>query len=101
MCDRSHLARMSEISIHEIRVCQALRSDTGRWFTSKDIAMAADVALRTANAHSRRLAQLGIVDRAEVFPGNRYRWSALAETRNGSYCDKIKSAAQVLGVEWK
>jgi DNA-binding IclR family transcriptional regulator len=86
----------SEVSQHEIRVFKSLSTD--RWLTTKQIAEAAEVAPRTARAHALKLVRLGILDQAEVFPGYRYRLSKHAARRNRAYFDRIKRAADILGI---
>lgn len=44
-----------------------------RWVTSREIAERAEVSGRTARAHALSLTEAGVFERAEVWPGNRYR----------------------------
>ena len=60
------ISEMSEISLHEIRVYAALAQHRG-WLSNSDIAQANGVAGRTARAHMRRLARLGLMRRPEFF----------------------------------
>lgn len=86
----------SEVSIHLLRVFQAVRDADG-WVTSQGVADAANVKPRTARSHLIRLVRLGIVDQAEVFPGHRYRMSSLAEKRNKAFMQRMAKAAEVFG----
>lgn len=86
-----------EISIHETKVFAALKQNV-RWLTNHEIAQLAGVAERTARAHSRKLVDLGIVDRAQVFPGHRFMLSPAAEERNKQYLTQLEFASGVLGV---
>jgi hypothetical protein len=88
-----------EVSRHEVAVYQVLAGRAGTWMTSTEIARAAKVAPRTARAHVTRLAALGVLDVAdEVFPGRRYRLAADAGDGPRSYADRLRRAAEVLGV---
>ncbi len=86
----------NEISRHEVAVFKVLVD--GGWLTSRDLAERASVAPRTARAHALKLVKLGIVDQAEVFPAHRYRLSEFAAKRNRTYMDRLRQAAEVLGV---
>jgi DNA-binding IclR family transcriptional regulator len=66
---------MRQISEHEVRAVEALRANGG-WMTAKEVAVAADIANRTARLHCHRLAEIGVLDVAKVFGGFRYRMAA-------------------------
>lgn len=86
----------TEISVHEVRVYLALiRSN--QWMSAKEIADAAKVAQRTARAHAHKLAKLGLLDTAEIFPGHRYRMSQHASKRNAAYVARLNAAVDVVG----
>lgn len=88
----------NEVSRHEIAVLKALlEADT--WLTNAEIADRAQVAGRTARAHTLKLVKLNVIDQAEVFPAHRYRISAHAMKRNRGYFDRLHRAAEVLGVD--
>ena len=88
----------NEISRHEVAVYRVLTGHPGERLTNEAIAAAApDVKPRTVRAHTRRLAELGIVDVAEVFPGHRYRYSEKASKRNRAYLLRLEKAAGVFG----
>lgn len=84
-----------EISAHEVRIVAALKA-SGEWMSSRDVAREAKVAPRTARHHLRRLADIGILEEAEVFPGHRYRFSAKSD-RTPHY-KRILAAAAALRV---
>lgn len=86
----------NEISRHEIAVLQAVAD--GGWHTNTEIARTADVAPRTARAHTLKLVRLGILDQAEVFPGHRYRLSGHAVQRNRGYFDRLRRAADAMSM---
>jgi len=86
----------NEVSVHELRVFLTLRSATA-WLSSKEIAQQSKVAERTARAHARKLAAMGLCDVAEVFPGHRYRWAEKAAKRNAGYLQRLERAAEIFG----
>lgn len=89
----------NEISIHEVRIVCAIFGNASKWLTNKEITQkAGDVSERTVRAHTLKLVKLGILDQAEVFPAHRYRWSDKSEKRNASYFLRLKSAADVFGM---
>jgi hypothetical protein len=81
----------NEVSLHLVKVFDAAKSHGG-WLTSKRLAELSGVAPRTSRAHARRLVDLGMFDLAEVFPGHRYRLSALAEKRNKAMFQRLDNA---------
>ncbi len=85
------------VSNHELAVFRVLAEAQDRWVTSPEIAERADVAPRTARAHALNLVKLGVVERAEVFPANRYQLSANASEH--PYVRELIEAARVLDVE--
>lgn len=84
-----------QISHHEVKIVKAV-SEHGSWIDAESVAKKAGVAPRTARAHLKRLADIGIIEQAEVFPAHRYRWSE--KTGNKSYLLRLKAAGEVFGV---
>jgi DNA-binding IclR family transcriptional regulator len=72
--------------------------DPHGWFTNQQIAKDAKVNGRTARMHTLRLANLGLLEVAEVFPGNRYRLSPRADKANPAYVKRLRSAIGVFGL---
>jgi DNA-binding transcriptional ArsR family regulator len=93
------MSECNEVSIHEVLVWLALLRAEG-WSTSREISrrLEGKVADRTVRAHLRKLAMLGLVDTAEVFPGHRYRVSEKSDKRNGAYTLRLREAASVFGL---
>jgi DNA-binding IclR family transcriptional regulator len=87
----------NEISLHEVRVYLALKA-AGGWLTNAEVAAAAGVAGRTARLHTLRLARLGVIDQAEVFPAHRFRLSGKAAKRNPAYLQRLDAAVTVFGL---
>ena len=87
----------SEISHHEVRIYQSLKTRPQEWLTNKEIAGVSGVNERTVRLHTLRFVKLGMLDLAEVFPAHRFRWSAKAERRNKSYEVRLENAIEVFG----
>jgi hypothetical protein len=60
------------ISLHQVRIYDYVRSHGG-WLTSRDIAIGAGVAPRTARAHALAFVNAGAFMRLEASPGHRYK----------------------------
>lgn len=88
----------NEVSIHEAKLFLVLRGGGTGWITSRDAAKASGISERTARAHLLKLAKMGLVDQAEVFPAHRYRLAAKADKRNGGYVRRLESACEVFGL---
>lgn len=88
----------NEISMEQVKVFRYVQQHAGGWHRTKDIAQGAGVAERTARHHASRLAALGILDQAEVFPGHRYRLADKAGKRNDGYLQRLEQACNVFGV---
>jgi hypothetical protein len=86
------------ISRHEARVYCALKCAQG-WLTNDDIQQAVgDIASQTVRAHTLKLFNLGLIDRAEVSPPHRLRWSEKGEKQNPAYAKRLTSAAEIFGM---
>jgi DNA-binding CsgD family transcriptional regulator len=88
----------NEVSIHEAKLFVALAKNGTEWRTSKELAKVAGLNERTARAHCYKLAKLGLVDTAEVFPAHRYRMADKADKRNGGYVRRLRAACEVFGL---
>ena len=80
-------------SIHEVRVWRAL---TAEWRTVLELAAAADVSRRTASLHCGHLTDIGLAERAEVFPGHRFRRAAIIQ--NLDYERQLEAAGRAVGL---
>ncbi len=89
----------SEISLHEVKVYQALKNHPDKWMTNHDIAELVGISERTVRLHSRRFVTLGLLDLAEVFPAHRFRWSSKDSRRNKSYVLRIEHAVEAFGLD--
>jgi len=83
----------NEISEHLYRVFAFVR-DSKTWVTSKEIAVGAKVAPRTARAHALRLVNTGLFDLAETFPSHRYRLSPKAGKRNKTFLQRLEESGK-------
>jgi DNA-binding IclR family transcriptional regulator len=88
-----------EVSLHEVAIYKALCSANDAWLTSAELAIRAKVAPRTARAHALKLTRLGVVDRAPVFPGHRYRIAEHTAERGSDYVARLRHTASVLGID--
>ncbi len=68
------------------------------WLTNKDVEAVAKVSDRTVRLHTKRMAEIGIIDQAEVFPGHRYRFAAKGAKRDLAYVTRLEKAMEVFGV---
>lgn len=84
------------ISRHEVAVFQAVGKD---WITSRDIAERADVAPITARQHLVRFVRAGLIERANVFPGYRYRSAQNGNAHEHPYLKRLNDAASVFGLK--
>lgn len=88
----------NEISEHEVKVYLALRA-SAKWMTNREIGeRLTGVGPRTVRLHTKRLADLGILDQAEVFPAHRYRIAEKRGKRNKGYADRLDRAAEIFGL---
>ena len=83
------------ISIQEVRFYQALVASGKSWRTSRELAIKANIAHRTARLFTKRFADLGLVEIADVFPGHRYRLATKAEKTSAAYLTRIQHAESV------
>ena len=56
------------------------------------------VASRTVRAVTLKFVRLGLLERAYVFPGHKFRVAEKAQQRNQGYLDRLYFAADVFGV---
>lgn len=86
----------NEISLHQLRIFEFVR-DAARWVSLKEIVAGTASARKTADVHCRRFVNLGVFDRAEVWPGHRYRLSEMAEKRNAAIIERLRKAREAFG----
>jgi DNA-binding transcriptional ArsR family regulator len=92
-----HVMESNEVSLHRVRVFQFLKT-ARTWKTNEEVSKATGIARRTARSHTKALADLNILDQAEVFPAHRYRLSDHAEKRNKAYILRLRRAAEIFGL---
>jgi hypothetical protein len=83
-----------EISEHLVRFYLTAKTRK-TWATSGELATEARIAPRTGRAFSLRFVREGIFDQAALFPGHRYRLSAMADKRNKTYLQRLEQAAMI------
>ncbi|MBX5493415.1 MAG: hypothetical protein IRZ14_19870 [Chloroflexi bacterium] len=90
------MARIA-ISLHAVRIYQALRRAAGQWLTNRELAERVScVSERTVRAYTRSWAKRGLIEEARLFPSPRYRWSEAGERRNADYVRELDWAAAAL-----
>lgn len=84
----------SEISFHLIKIWRYVKQKQ-KWVSHQQISEEANVNERTVRAHIRYLVSAGLVDKMEMFPQHRYRYSEMGEKRNKTFCDRLESASAI------
>jgi predicted ArsR family transcriptional regulator len=83
------------VSRHEVQVFLAVGQS---WTTSHEVAEKARVASVTARHHLLKLADRGLIERLEVFPGYRYRTVQNGQPRKQAYLQRLEDAAAAFGL---
>jgi hypothetical protein len=84
----------NEISLHQVRIFEFVRNADG-WVSMKDVVTGTGSKRETVGVHLRRFVKLGLIDQAEVWPGHRFRVSALAEKRNKAMLERLDRAREI------
>lgn len=87
----------SAISMQEAKLYLLLRESPKTWLTSKELATTAEVSGACTRMYLRRFVKAGIAEVIEIFPGYRYRISALARRSDPVHVSRLESAVDVLG----
>ena len=64
--------------------------------TNREIAIQANVALRTARAHTRYLLDLGLLDLFETFPRHLYQLADQAAKRHAAYYQRLETLSRLI-----
>jgi hypothetical protein len=97
--EEADLMERSEISQYQIAIYFAFKNRPDQWMSNADVAAVADgITPRTVRAHTHRLAKLGVLDEATVFPANRYRLAVRRNEDAEEHCQRLERAAHVLGM---
>jgi hypothetical protein len=86
------------VSVHAVRVFIALVDAGDEWLTSIQASARAEVGPRSTRQHLRKLSSLGVVDKAKVFPGYRYRLARAPEGRGAEHLQRLHAARAVVGI---
>ena len=89
-----HEMENHQISLHEMQIW--VRGLSREWRDNAEIAHRAGVARRTARHHTKRLVDLGLVERTKVFPGFRFRIADNASNNNPDYFLRLERAQGAL-----
>lgn len=88
-----------EISIHEARIYLAVKSNKSKWLTNIEIGkLVPDISGSTIRHTTYCLFKKSLIERQEVFPSFRYRWSDRREQRDHSYELRLESACEAFGL---
>ena len=88
----TRLKQLDQISPQEIRIYRLLHAHPDTWFSNRDIASQTKGVARTVRAHTRRFAELGLVDKVHGFPGDRFRLSSSGVAKNQDYLERLWEA---------
>jgi DNA-binding transcriptional ArsR family regulator len=89
--------RRTKISDPEVAIYHTFLRHKSRWLTNREVAdRIGNIAERTVQHHTRRLAKLGILEIAQVFPAPRYRFSEEGMIRNPDYVSRVKAKEVLL-----
>lgn len=87
------------ISAFEVAIFIILSAQPDHWFTNSEVEQQVgdNMSRRSIHQHTARFAKLRLIDRTETFPEHRFRWSANAGKRNGTYLHRLREAAVMFG----
>lgn len=85
----------NEISWHEVQVWRAVVAMGDKWFSNTELGETIpNVNGRTVRIKTKKLADLGVLDVAEVFPAHRFRRAKKA-ARSMPYVRRLEDATEV------
>lgn len=85
-------------SKHQVAVFLAFKAKPKDWHTNLEIAAISGVGHRTARLHTAKLAQAGVLDQEQTFPGYRFRLAAKPTKPAQDNMKRLERAAQVFGL---
>lgn len=88
-----------ELSQHECRLFSYLKS-CKRWQTARQIADATGIGQRTAQGHTKRLSDCGLLERMETHPAPMFRFTAESAQADPAYVARIANACEAFGLEF-
>lgn len=82
----------NEISYHEVLIWRAIQAKGERWFTNADISkMTPTISSRTVRIKTKKFAELGLLQQADVFPAHRFKLKPKAD-RSVPYIRRLEDA---------
>ena len=93
------MADRPEISLHELAVYRVLKSAES-WLSNSDITAAVrargiKVSARTVRLHTARMVEAGVIERAPVFPGHRFKVASKVPKVARNYVARLQEADEV------
>jgi DNA-binding transcriptional ArsR family regulator len=88
----------SEVSVHQAKLYMVARKNPSRWFTTRELAEASGIAIRTASMHASRLVKLGVLEVRELFPGHRFRLAQTATKGAKPHATRLDEAVEIFGL---
>lgn len=85
------------ISHHETRIYKVFVEHASDWLTSKRAAEIASVSSRTARLHTTRLAEIGVLDVRQTWPGYRFRLADPVKAGAKKYRERLDEAVVTFG----
>ncbi len=70
------------------------------WHTAREIAHATGVASRTIQGHTKRLSSCGLLERMELHPAPRFRFTTESAQVDPAYVARIANACAAFGMEF-
>lgn len=85
-----------KVSFQQVLLIAVFIAEPESWFTARDIEHKTGISGNTVRQHCLKFCKIGLLDRVEVFPGNKYRLAL--EAHSQPYFKQILDAAVALGV---
>jgi hypothetical protein len=70
--------------------------DASEWLTSKEVALKAGIAPRTASMYTKYFTDLGLLERLQVFPAFRFKMYNDAYSRNTPAYSRLEEVRTIL-----
>jgi hypothetical protein len=84
-----------EISPQEVRIYTTVAT-ANRWLTTAALIRATGLAPQTVRHHTRRLAELGVFERAARHPSQGFRLAATSTAQSTAYRQRLQQAQEML-----
>lgn len=86
-----------KISVKEVLIYKALLVNKGEWLKNSELeTVLGEAAPRTIRKHTERFTKIGLIEKADLSPAPRYRWSEAGAKKNQRYVGRLEAMSQVL-----